>query len=218
MTLADLGKHTKSLHPIYSHIPDAELGRLVQKRYPGFFDHAEDETPDLDSATVPETPRTLAIQLQQLQDGIRRVVFIPRGAQANVNPADIGMKRLTLPSGNYIYNPALIKPQEIKDAIKNHELGEILGSADKGYGSVDKTELQGDPVAVVARDEDGETAHSALTDMDHIQEAIDAAGDVTPPHGNVSVEPPDIEIAHRELAQQEAKPKRPTAGRRWPKA
>jgi hypothetical protein len=122
------------------------------------------------------------------------------------------MKRLTLPSGDYIYNPRLIKPQEITAAVRNHELSEILGTVDAGYGAPPKEEIQGEPQAVVARDESGETANSALTDQQHLPETVAAAQKLTPPGGSVSVEPPEVELQHRLTAT------RPKAGDRWPKS
>lgn len=208
MTTAELGRQLKQVHPEYRDVPDAKLGAALKAKFPGFYDHATD---DLDSSSTPETPRTLAIQLEQLQDGARRVVFVARGSKDKINAADYGMKRITLPPGDFIYDPKAIKPREIIAAVNNHELADILGSATKGYGAPDKTELQGDPMAVVARDADGETANSALTDPEHLEQTIEAAGDVTPQGGAISVEPPHVELEHRTSLGKKRR------GHKWPK-
>lgn len=218
MTTSDIGRNLKSMHPgHYDDIDDARLGRAMKAKHPGFFDHiAEPDeieagnssgrlnaksissgTCDMDKGTVPETPKTLALQLGQLQGGIRRVVFIARGSKVKVNPADYGARKLLLPPGEFIYDPKAIKPKEIIAAVKNHELSEILGAADGGYGTVDKSELRGPVQAVVARDEDGETVNSALTDQEHEGAAIAQAGKLTPDGGAVSLEDPGREISHR---------------------
>jgi hypothetical protein len=231
MTLSQLGKSTKSLHPgAYDSIPDTELGRAVARKFPDFYGHIQEpdemdagipSDSDLDSNTVPETPRTLAIQLEQLASGLRRVVFIARGSKVRINPADYGARKLPLPAGEFIYDPKAIKPREIISAVANHELAEILGAAQGGYGAPSKDNLDLPVSAVVARDSDGETIHSALTDTRHIKNAVDAASRLTPADGTISSERPEIELAHRlDGISSQAEPlpdRRPKAGARWPK-
>lgn len=204
MTHSELGRQLKRVHPQYKNVDDGELGRALIHKFPGFY---PDQPDDLDSGTMPETPRTLAIQIEQLQHGLRRVVFIARGSKTRITPPR-GLKRLTLPSGEFIYDPRAIKPQEIMQAVQEHRLNEILGSVEHGYGAPPKESLQGEPVAVVARDPEGETAHSALTDEAHIPQAAQVAEELKPAGGSVSVEPPQVEVEHRM--------KHP-AGKRWPK-
>lgn len=210
MTIAQLGKQTKAIYPDYADIPDAELGRMIKAKFPGVYGHVAE---DMDKGTVPETPKTLALQLGQLADGLRRVVFIARGSKVKVNPADYGARKLILPPGEFIYDPKAIKPKEIIAAVENHELADILGAADGGYGTVDKSQLDGPVQAVVARDADGETANSALTDEAHTDSAIAAAQQLTPAGGSVSVEPPQTEISHR----LESVPPKKRRGDRWAK-
>jgi hypothetical protein len=225
MTLTQLGKATKSLHsPHYDHHSDAAVGAAMQKKFPGLYDGYG----DMDKGTIPETPRTLALQLEQLESGIRRVVFIARGSKLKINPADYGARKLVLPPGEFIYDPKAIKPKEIMAAVKDHQLSEILGSADQGYGTPDKTELRGDPQAVVSRTEDGETVQGALTDPEHVDTAVHAARAVTPKGGSISLESPEQEIQHRMGVAPKMLPdpspsaaplkyKRPTRGAKWPK-
>ena len=226
-TVSDLGRQLKLVHPEYKNVPDAELGRRLKAKHPGFYDHATEELESppqktdqngsqlskMDGNTVPETPKTLQIQIDQLQQGLRRVVFIARGAKTRIAPPD-GMRKLTLPSGEYIYDPAHIKPQEILAAIQDHSLNEILGTADSGYGTPAKQDLQEPTTAVVARDADGETSHSALTDEAHAPEAAAAAEELKPEDGSVTFEPPHIELEHRQTVAPKKKIK---AGQRWPK-
>lgn len=201
MNLQQLGRQAKALHrKAYGHVDDATLGRALKARFPGLYDHIPD---DLDSNTMPETPGTLKIQLQQMADGLRRCVFVARGSKVRINAADYGAKRLPTPAGDFYYDSKAIKPAEIQAALREHRLAEILGDYQLGYGAPDKTELRGNVQAVVARDAAGETAHSALTDPERQGSAIAAAQRLTPPGGAVSVEPPEREISHRAAARPE---------------
>lgn len=216
MTVAHLGQQVKRLHPnAYQNVPDHIVGRAMKSRFPGMYESFADvQTKNLDANTIPETPRTLQIQLDQLKRGIRRVVFIARGSKVHPNPADFGARKLTLPSGEYYYKPDMIRPQEIIKAVANHELNEILGSATEGYGAPSKQNLQGEPQAVMSKDSTGETVQGALTDPEHEEQAIHAAQDVTPPGGSVSVENPAKEIANRLMAAKKFKGR---VNGKWPK-
>jgi hypothetical protein len=166
----------------------------------------ESATPAPKSAelpTVPETPSTLSIQLDQLKSGQRRAVMIPEGAEANLPPdtASGGLSTVDIPgSGKFVYDPAKMSPEGIQEAVAANRLPEILGPADGGMGAPDKTELQGEPVAVVGRDEQGNTAQGSLTDEARLPETIQQTEKVTPPGGEVSVESPAVEMANRQAA------------------
>lgn len=208
MTHADLGIAVKKLHPgIYDSHPDGVVGRALQRRFPGLYDHAVDDKTGaeqggnrgngVDSATVPEAPKTLRIQLEQLGAGKRRVVFVARGSKLKINPAQYGAQLHRSPAGDFYFNPKLIKRAEIVAALKDHRLNEILGDVDLGYGAPPKQDLTPPVEAVVSRDGQGETVQGALTDPPHEQQSIAAADAVTPEGGTVSVEDPAKELAHR---------------------
>lgn len=199
MTISELGRHTKTLHPSYAHVPDDVLGRALKSRFPGLYDHATDDAKPaaLDSATIPETPKTLLIQLGQLAAGQRRVVFVARGSKLKINPAQYGAQLHRSPAGDFYFNPKLIKRAEIVAALKDHRLNEILGDADLGYGAPPKQDLEPPVEAVVSRDQQGETVQGALTDPPHEQQSIAAANAITPEGGSVTVEDPATELTHR---------------------
>lgn len=208
MTTADLGRQLKAIHhPHYADVPNHQLGLALKSKYPGIYDHIPDG--NLDDNTTPETPKTLQIQLDQLAQGLRRVVMVARGSKLKIDPKEYGARKVLLPPGEFIYDPSAINANEIIAAVRDHTLEQILGTTDKGYGTPDKEDLQGEPMAVVARDQDGETAHSALTDKDHADTAIAAAHDLMPQGGQVTVEPPHLEITHRVRAGDKW-PKKPT--------
>lgn len=208
MTISDLGRQVKTLHPgAYDSVDDAALGRAMKARFPGLYDSFRD---DLDAATIPETPRTLRIQMQQLRDGLRRVVFVARGAKARINPEEYGAKRHRAPSGDFYYRPGKVSIKEIDASIHDHSLNELLGATHGGYGAPPKEDLKPPIKAVVSREPSGETVQGALSDVAHVPETVKAAEMITPPGGSVSIEDPAKEIANR------IKFRKPKAGQKWP--
>ena len=160
MTLADLGKQFKLIYPVYADVGDRELGLALQAKYPGFYE--TDDDAESSALKQGENSRLLS-KLSDLQSGMRRVVFVPRGTKDKVNPADYGMKRITLPSGTYVYDPQVIRPQEIMAAIRDHDTEELLA-----------------PVAI--EEEEMEEAPPELMPQGmELQNAIDSAGDVGGP-------------------------------------
>jgi broad specificity phosphatase PhoE len=148
------------------------------------------------NSTIPESPDTLKIQLRQLAEGNRRAVMIPKGTPLPKRPA--GMKSYQDADGNvFIFNPKLTSQPEIDRAAAENRLPDILGPADGGMGVPDKTELRSEPVAVVAKDANGETAQGSIADQQSAPRAIEQARKVTPPGGSVEVGSPKDELAHR---------------------
>lgn len=208
MTTADLGKQVKALHhPAYADLPDHVVGRAMQKRFPGLY--AVVDKPELNANTIPETPRTLQIQMEQLRDGLRRVVFVARGAKAAIKPELYGAKRHRAPSGDFYFNPKLVKISEIDAAIHNHALNELLGATHAGYGAPPKEKLEGPVSAVVSRTPEGETVQGALSDSKHQAQTIEAAKPITPAGGSITVEHPAKELARRIKFRR-------AAGKKWP--
>ena len=175
MTLSELGAQLKLIHPEYKNDPDRELGKRLQAKYPDFYQT--------------EPPSKLETKFDELQSGMRRVVFVPRGTKDNPNAADYGIKRLTLPSGSYFYDPQVIRPQEIMAAIRDHDTEDLLA-----------------PVAGV--DEAEEAPPEPMPQGAELQDAIDSAGDVGGPQ---AVNIPQINIQNKVAAA----PRR--RGDRWPK-
>lgn len=236
MTHSELGRAVKKLHPgAYDQHDDMKVGRAMQKRYLDMYGHVTADK-GMDSGTVPERPRTLEIQLEQLKQGKRRCVFCARGSKVRINPKDYKAQKHVTPAGTFYFKPKLISRKEIDSALKEHRLNEILGDVNQGYGAPPKQELKPPVSAVVSRTPEGETVQGALTDQEHTPETINAAQAITPQGGSISVEPPQKEIAHRISDVQTpedaetpdtspeagalptAKPKKTFGhGKRWPK-
>jgi hypothetical protein len=146
--------------------------------------------------TVPETPDTLKLQVGQLAAGDRRAVMFPRGTPLVKRPA--GVKYYQDADGNtYFYNPKLTDQRSIDAAISENRLPALLGATEGGMGAPDKTALAGEPVAVVGRTREGVTTQATAADQASLPEALRQTEKLTPPEGQVAVEPPEIEIARR---------------------
>jgi hypothetical protein len=184
-----LGKQLKALHhPNYSDVSDYNLGFALKSKYPGFYDHIPDDS-ESEQPKQGENSRLLS-KLQDLQSGMRRVVFVPRGTKDKVNALDYGMKRLSLPSGTYFYAPQVIRPQEIMAAIRDHDTEELLA-----------------PVAV-EEEEMEEAPPEAMPQGMELQDAIDSAGDVGGPQ---AVDIPQMNVQNTVAAATRRR------GDRWPK-
>jgi hypothetical protein len=154
-------------------------------------------------ATTPEAPATIALQMQQmgthgepLRPDQRKVVMFPRGqGQPAELPPGVAVTHDSF-GNTYAYRPDLLTPGEIHTAAKNNTLPELLGGP-QGMGAPDKTALQGNPVAVVARGPDGVEAQSTATDQASLPQTIEATRDVVPPGGTLGVEHPSGVVSER---------------------
>lgn len=149
--------------------------------------------------TVPESPSTLQVQMTQLNQGKRNVVMFPKGTSVPQLPEGTPTHQDAF-GNTYAYDPEKLSPAAIDAAVANNSLPQILGDARAGMGAPDKSQLQGEPIAVVSRTMDGTTVQATATDQANLQATIDAAKKVTPPGGKVSVEPAENEIAARQQA------------------
>ncbi len=189
----------------------------MRARFPGVYgeDPGESQTfPDFprlshsvqsrsgpDSGTIPELPATLRLQLDQLRAGKRKAVFIPRGSKVKVNPAAYKAVLHRTQAGDVFFNPKLTTHAKIDAAFRDHQLNELLGDAQAGYGAPAKQDLQPPVEAAVARARDGTVAHGALTDKPHEASAMAVAQNLTPPGGKASIESPNAVVNERQQGE-----------------
>lgn len=153
--------------------------------------------------TAPESPETIAIQLQQLGThgapvgpDQRKAVMFPKGTPVDYSSL-VGLSITHDPYGNtYAYRPDLITDSEIRSAARNNRLPEVLGGP-AGMGAPDKTALQGEPVAVVSMAPDGTEVQTTATDAQSLPQTVTATHAVTPPGGTVHVMPPASVVEER---------------------
>lgn len=153
------------------------------------------------TATEPEAPETIAIQIGQLGTGLRRVVMFPRGhGQPSTLPDSTAVTHDAF-GNTYAYRPDLIKKGDIHTAAKNNALTQILGGP-RGMGSPDKSLLPPETVTVTGRSADGTEAQSTATDSASLPLTVSATHAVTPPGGSVSVEPTASVVMRRIIQNQ----------------
>lgn len=147
-------------------------------------------------STIPETTATVETQIEQLGSGKRKAVMVPTAIPMPSKPP--GMRIISLPEGRFVFDPKKTNEQEIKSAIAQHRLSELLGHSELGYGAPDKRDIDpADAHAAVVRDKKGETVQAVATDTPHIGPALQAAEAVKPAGGSVALEDPGRELQHR---------------------
>lgn len=150
--------------------------------------------------TLPEKPGTLLAQIKQLSTGKRRAVMIPRGTAMPIKFRAIPkhLRMIHVPRvGKFLFHPGKIGPKAIRHAVKHNGLTEILGATDGGMGAPDKSELQGQPEAVMAKDATGETVQGTLTDQGSMPETVEQTAKLVPEGGTLDITTPEDEIANR---------------------
>lgn len=177
-----------------------EIGAPPATPKPAQVQRVSPATPNPPTAalpTAPEKPETIALQVQQLGEGGRRVVMFPKGTtQPGQWPAGVSLTHDEF-GNTYAYRPDLIRKSEIRSAAKNNKLSEVLGSAEQGMGAPDKSALQGNPVVVTARTPEGAEAQSTATDTANLPATVAATHAVMPEGGSVSIETPEQAVADR---------------------
>lgn len=109
--------------------------------------------------TIHEPYKTLELQVEALKDGTNPIVFFPIGTPA-IPKLPYGAKRAMKDSGIFYYNSSLISEDMIDQAIRKNLVYLLLGFVQ------DKKEAikGGCPIAVVARDLDGNEIKTAVVD------------------------------------------------------
>lgn len=139
--------------------------------------------------TMPESPRTIAIQMQQLGEGIRSTVMIPKGTQPpNYSALASNIAIASDPYGNqYLFRKDLIDRTRIESAAKTNKLNEVLGHAQLGLGAPDKSALPPNPHVVSVYAPDGTEVQSVATTPEHLPNTWTAMEALRPPGGYVSL-------------------------------
>lgn len=147
--------------------------------------------------TKPETPETLAIQMQQLTQGLRSTVMFPKGTMTpTIWPAGVSLTSDAY-GNTYAFQPGLVKRSAIHTAARNNTLPQILGSAQNGMGTEDKSQLSGPTMVAVSRAPDGTEVQANAADPTHMPSALKSAASLTPPGGSFSLEMPRDTVRYR---------------------
>lgn len=137
---------------------------------------------------VPESPDTLAAQVEGLTSGKRPAVLVTPGAAMPDVPE--GFDTLKTEAGTFIFDREKVKPGEIRQAVKNRTIGDVLG-----YGIADKP---AEPIgAVVVRTPEGVEKQAVMTDETSLARVAEAAREVADPGDTIKLEDPQQVIADR---------------------
>lgn len=109
------------------------------------------------SPPIPESPETLALQIQALTEGKSKAVLVTPGAEMPALPE--GMRIMKSEVGNWIYDPKKLKPYQIRDGILRNRYGELLGYVEP------KSSATTQAVAAV---QDGVEAKTALASPENV--------------------------------------------------
>lgn len=139
---------------------------------------------------TPEKPITLQTQQQEMVDGKRDAMLFTPGTTEL--PVPEGFDRLKTSAGIFHYNPDEIEPEEIKLAVDQGSIGDILD-----YGISSKPDLTQPHTAVVRRDAQGNEIESVVTDQYHLPQVLSKVGERTEPGQTVATESPEQVIQQR---------------------
>lgn len=141
-------------------------------------------------APVPERPATVAAQVELLTSGKRRAVLVTPGEAMTEIPA--GMRQARSTAGTFIYDPERIGLAEIRSAVKDDRIGDVLE-----YGISKKPEPGTEAGTVVVRNPAGEEVQAVVTDAQSLPAVEAAARRVAQDGDTVTLEHPGQVIAER---------------------
>lgn len=165
-------------------------------------------TPVLPTAatpTAPESAETLNLQLQQMSQGVRKAVMIPKSnldqgfVPADPLPAGVSMTADAFGNRYYYDRQQGITKAQVHAAVQGNKLPELLGGP-VGMGAPDKSAI--DPataIVVKATAPTGAEVQSTATTPEMLEQTVAATEPVVPEGGSVQVVPPVQAIAERQL-------------------
>jgi hypothetical protein len=135
--------------------------------------------------TVPETPETIALQVQEVADGKRPAMLVPDGTEM---PEIGSLAAARTKEGTVVYDPDKLD----EATIKATPTGDLLG-----YGISKKPKPGTEVGAVTVRTKDGTEKRAVVTDEASLPAVTKAAEEVAEPRDKVALEKPGEVIADR---------------------
>ena len=139
---------------------------------------------------IPESPATQKAQVERLADGRKAAILVTPGEAMPDVPE--GMKQVRTRVGLFIYDPERITPGQLREAVRNDTIGEVLG-----YGIPAKPPSEAMLGAVTVRDPQGVEVQSVITDEAHLQRVHEAAQAIANPGDTIALEDPMRVISDR---------------------
>lgn len=146
--------------------------------------------------TVPEKPETLALQLEMVKAGDRKAMLVTQGEQMPAVPS--GLNTAKTPAGTFIYDPAKIKAGEIRKAVRENRIGDVLD-----YGVPAKPAPGTETGVVTVRTRDGTEKSAVVVDEASTAPAITAAAKIVKPGDEIAIETPQQVITTRQESNAE---------------
>jgi hypothetical protein len=181
---AGAAKHAlQRAKPLDLSVPSAPIPPKVFSEFGGEADSARAEAP------VPETPATLAAQLDRFRAGERRaVLFTPGTADPILQPGEV----LTpTEAGNFLHRPEQLNPESIMQAVRENRIGEILD-----YGVASKPSAASTTV-ITQRAANGTPVNDVVTDAANAPKVQQALTAQARPGDSLEVRPAEAVIAER---------------------
>lgn len=146
-------------------------------------------TPNPPTAATPtavESDGTRAIQMQQLGQGVRRVVMFTKGQGMPAEyPPNVAVTHDDF-GNTYAYRTDLITKGEIHSAARNNQLPTVLGGPN-GTGAPDKSALPPDAPVVAVHAPDGTEVQATATTPEAMGPTLVAHQPLVPPGGSIGV-------------------------------
>jgi hypothetical protein len=165
--------------------------------------HAPRESVGAGEELTPEKPETLQAQVDALADGTNPVVYIRKGqtnAPAPPEGAQVTEVASDKPGAGTYYHDDSVTPEEIKSAVKDGTYGSLLGNIQTKAEAIGTGTTQTPPVAVTARDDQGNEVQSSLVagDSSEAQTAQSAKLAEKYPTAKIGVETPEQVVSARQ--------------------
>ncbi len=143
---------------------------------------------------MPEAESTLKTQQDEMLNGKRSAMLFTPGEKPLELPKDFAA--INTDAGVFHYNPEKISADEIKTAVKENRIGDILD-----YGISKKPDVNNLHSIVVRRDKDGKEIESVATDETNLSAVINKQLERKEDGQTISIEAPEKVVGERNSAQ-----------------
>lgn len=140
---------------------------------------------------VPESANTLKTQQDEMISGKRSAMLFTNGEEQI--PLPEGFKSVKTTAGVFQYDPKKFTVSQIKKAVKDEKIGDILD-----YGISKKPDINKPQIAIVRRDKNGNEIESILTDKENLKNVISKQQSRLEEGQIISTEEPEKVVGERQ--------------------
>jgi hypothetical protein len=152
--------------------------------------------------TVPEPRVQLAAQVQELAEGSRDVVMIPKGTPVPKKPK--GLKYTQVAGVGVFYHRDNVSSDEIRAAVKEGRINELLkmGPTTKEEAAAD-VQQGADPLVVQVRNEEGVPTTEAASSSATVAQDASAIAEQATPGSTIQLTAPEQALAERVMRREQ---------------